>query len=166
MLAHTPIWVFALFAMLLALGLVQMRSREVSLQRASILPLIMVVLSLAGTLSAFGASAEPLAAWAAALAVSSFAVLSLPKPHGVSYNANTQRYNLPGSAVPLALMMGIFFTRYAVGATLGMHPELANLPTFTATTSAAYGLFSGVFLGRGLRLWQLARKARPAALTT
>jgi hypothetical protein len=161
-LVHTPIWVFALLAALIALGLAQMRSREVSLQRASILPLVMAALSLAGTLSAFGTSAGPLAAWAAALAVSTFAALSLPQPDGVAYNATTQRFTLPGSAVPLALMMGIFVTKYAVGASLGMHLNFAQAPSFALTASAVYGLFSGAFLGRGIRLWRLSRDSQRA----
>lgn len=165
-LAHTPIWVFALFVALIALGLIQLRGREINLQRASVLPLVMVVLSLAGTLSAFGAAPWPLLAWAAGLVLACSAVLALPMPAGIDFNATTQRFNLPGSTVPLALMMGIFFTKYVVGAALGMHPEFVQLPAFTAAASAAYGLFSGVFLGRALRLWRLASQAQPAALTT
>ncbi|AOW14354.1 hypothetical protein LPB72_03600 [Hydrogenophaga crassostreae] len=161
-LAHTPIWVFALFAALIVLGLSQMRGREIKLQRASILPLVMVVLSLAGTVSAFGAAPWPLLAWAAGLAVATTTLLALPLPAGTRFNATTRRVKLPGSAVPLALMMGIFFTKYAVGAALGMHPEFAQWPSFTTTAGALYGLFSGVFLGRGLRLWRLARKQTPA----
>ena len=160
-LTHTPIWVFALLAALIALGLAQMRAREVGLQRASALPLAMVALSLAGAASAFGVSVAPLAAWAAALAVTALAVLRLPQPKGVTYNASTQRFRLPGSAAPLALMMGIFFTKYAVGAALGMRPELAQQPAFAVTACAIYGLFSGVFLARGMRLWRLAVRLRP-----
>lgn len=159
-LAHTPVWVFALFAALIVLGLTQMRGREIKLQRASILPLVMVLLSFAGTLIAFGTAPWPLLAWAAGLAASTTAVLALPMPAGTHFNPTTQRFALPGSAVPLALMMGIFFTKYAAGAALGMQPELAQLPTFTATAGALYGLFSGVFLARGLRLWRLAHNPR------
>ena len=63
---------------------------------------------------------------------------------------------MPGSAVPLALMMGIFFTKYAVGVTLGMHLAQANDVSFALAVSALYGAFSGVFAGRAARLWRLA----------
>jgi hypothetical protein len=50
-LEHTPVWV--LFCALIALGIAQTRTREVSSARATILPFIMTTLSLSGVLSAF-----------------------------------------------------------------------------------------------------------------
>ena len=158
-LAHTPTWVFALFAVLVALGLGQMRTREVPLSRAAILPLVMVTLSLAGTLNAFPGSLWALASWAAVLTVTTSLLSMKPMASGTMFHAASKRFTLPGSAVPLALMMGIFFTKYAVGASLGSRAELAQLPAFTVGASAIYGLFSGVFLSRGLRLWRLSRAA-------
>ena len=65
----------------------------------------------------------------------------------------------PGSAVPLALMMGIFFTKYAVGVLLAMHPELRHQMGFALGISALYGGFSGIFAARALRLWTLALRS-------
>jgi len=45
--------------------------------------------------------------------------------------------------------------------TLANHPELRDSRALALTTSAAYGLFSGVFLGRAMALWALARRAWP-----
>ena len=156
-LAHTPTWVFALFAALVALGLSQMRTREVPLARAAILPLVMVALSLAGTLNAFPGSLWALASWATALSITTSLLCMKPMASGTALHPNSKRFTLPGSAVPLALMMGTFFTQYAVGASLGMHAELAQLPAFAIGASATYGLFSGAFLSRGLRLWRVSR---------
>ena len=158
-LAHTPIWVFALFAVLVALGLTQMRTREVPLSRAAILPLVMVLLSLMGTLSAFPGSLWALASWTAVLALTTWLLCLKSPADGTVFHATSRRLTLPGSAVPLALMMGIFFTKYAVGASVGMNAELVHLPAFAIGASAAYGLFSGAFLARGLRLWRLSRAA-------
>lgn len=158
-LAHTPPWVFALFAGLVALGLTQMRTREVPLARAAILPLVMVALSLMGTLNAFPGSLWALASWTTVLTLTT-ALLSLkPLAIGTVFHPSSKRFTLPGSAVPLALMMGIFFTKYAVGASVGMNAALAQLPAFAIGASAAYGFFSGVFLSRGLRLWRMGRAA-------
>ena len=63
---------------------------------------------------------------------------------------------VPGSAVPLALMMGIFLTKYAVGVTLAMHLVQAGDLAFAMSLSALYGAFSGVFAARAARLWRLA----------
>ena len=64
-LQHTPVWVWVLFCVLIALGIAQTREREVSIARATILPILMIALSLSGVLSAF--SQVPLAcgAWLA-----------------------------------------------------------------------------------------------------
>jgi hypothetical protein len=53
-------------------------------------------------------------------------------------------------------MMGIFFTKYAVGVALGMHLAQANDVSFAIPVSALYGAFSGVFAARAARLWRLA----------
>jgi hypothetical protein len=55
-------------------------------------------------------------------------------------------------------MMGIFFTKYAVGATLAMHPEIRHDAAFALAVPLMYGLFSGIFAGRALRLWKLAMR--------
>ena len=81
---------------------------------------------------------------------------SRPAPAGASYDAATREFSLPGSVVPLALMMGIFFTKYAVGVSTAMVPELTQLESFVLTVTVIYGAFSGIFLGRAIRLWRLA----------
>lgn len=157
--AHTPAWVFALLAALIALGLTQMRTREVPLSRAATLPLVMVALSFVGTINAFPGSLWALASWAAVLATTTVLLGQRPLAANTAFHAPTQTFTLPGSAVPLVLMMGIFFTKYAVGASVGMNAALAQQPAFATAASATYGLFSGVFLSRGLRLWRLSRSA-------
>jgi len=47
-LEHTPLWVWAVFAALILLGWQQTRTRDVSIARATILPVIMILLSLSG----------------------------------------------------------------------------------------------------------------------
>jgi hypothetical protein len=159
-LLQTPAWVYALFATLIALGLSQMRTRQIGIQRASMLPLIMLVLSLTGTTSAFNGSLQSLASWTTSLVLSASLIFSRALPRGTTYNTTTQRFTLPGSVVPLALMMGIFFTKYAVGVSLSVQPGLLTVPAYANAASAASGLFSGLFLGRGARLWGLALRSR------
>lgn len=156
-LLHTPRWVFGLFAVLLALGLSQVATRRAGLARVSILPLAMLGLSFFGVWSGFAAS-QPWAmlAWLAALGASAWQVSRRPLPAGTSYDASTRTFALPGSFVPLAMMMAIFLTKYAVGIAMAMQPGLAQHASFAWGASALYGAFSGVFLGRALRLWRLA----------
>ena len=52
--------------------------------------------------------------------------------------------------------MGIFFTKYAVGVSIGMQPALAHDTSFALTVSTLYGAFSGIFMARTAKLWRLA----------
>ena len=155
-LLHTPRWVFFLFAALLVLGLSQLAGRQAGLRKVSILPLAMLGLSFYGVVSAFAGQPWAVLGWLVALTGAAAAVSSRPLPQGTAYEPATRMFALPGSATPLALMMGIFFTKYAVGVALVMSPALGQQAGFAWAISALYGALSGVFLGRAMRLWRLA----------
>jgi hypothetical protein len=166
-LTHTPRWVFVLFALLVWLGIKQLYAGTVSLTRVTLMPLAMTGLSFYGMLSAFGDSPVALLGWACAATGLLLTVQRWPLPAAARYEAATRRFHLPGSAVPLALMMGIFFTKYVVGVVVAMHPLLPLHTGFALGIGLLYGAFSGIFAARGLRLWRLAiredRAAVPAA---
>jgi hypothetical protein len=155
-LANTPKWVFALFAALLCLGLSQLLTRRVGLSRITGLAIGMSAFSLYGTVSAFAGVPMALLAWLAGAAAVFALLAGRAAPLGTRFDAATRRFTVPGSAVPLALMMGIFFTKYAVGVALGMHLAQANDVSFALPVSTLYGAFSGVFAARAARLWRLA----------
>ena len=157
---NTPLWVWGLLAALLALGFSQTRSRSVGLTRIALLPLGLGAFSLYGTVSAFGAAPVVLGSWLAAGALLLLIVTQLPLPTGVRYDAASRRFQLPGSWVPMALIMGIFLTKYAVGVSLVLHPELKTHANFTLAIGTLYGVFSGIFASRALRLIRLALQPR------
>ena len=161
-LLHTPAWVFGLFVLLLWVGAKQLLAGSVSLTRVTILPLAMTGLSVYGVASAFGNEPMALVAWIAAALVLVGLVFTRPLPATTRYDAASRRFHLAGSAVPLALMMGIFFTKYVVGVLLAMHPELRHQTLFALGTGTLYGAFSGIFAARALRLWRLALQAERA----
>jgi hypothetical protein len=160
-LINTPLWVWGLLAGLLVLGFSQTRSRSVGLARVVLLPLGLGAFSLYGTVSAFGASPAVLGSWLAATVVLVLVVTQFALPGATHYDSATRRFQLPGSWVPMALIMGIFLTKYAVGVGLVMHPELKAHANFSLGIATLYGVFSGIFAGRTLRLLRLAM--RPAA---
>lgn len=155
-LLHTPIWVWGLFALLLWQGAKLARPSKMGPLRATLMPVAMVCLSIYGTVSAFGDQPHVVLAWLAGAAVMVTSVLQFPLPAGTRYDAAERRIHQPGSFVPLALMMGIFFTKYGVGVSLAMHPGLVQDTVFSTTFCAFYGGFSGIFAARALRL-QLQR---------
>ena len=123
-LSHTPRWVFVLFAGLLWLGGRQLLAGTVGLARITLMPLAMTGLAVYGVVSAFGDAPLALACWGGAALAMAALLLQRPPPAGTRYDAAQRRFHLPGSAVPLALMMGIFFTKYTVAVALAMQPAL------------------------------------------
>jgi len=154
-LTHTPIWVWGLLIALIAFGLVQRLPRRVGPVRATAVPIVLAAWSFAGVLSRPVHADLALTAWAVcALAV--FAViLRRPAPAGTRWRADQSLFEIPGSAVPLLAMMGLFAARYLGGASQAIAPTLAGQTAFIIAMSAVYGSFAGLFLGRAARLWRL-----------
>ncbi|MDO8280798.1 MAG: hypothetical protein Q8K31_04760 [Burkholderiaceae bacterium] len=160
---NTPVWVAGLFLALLLLGLSQAVARSASLRRITVMPIAMIGLSIWGTVSTFGAEPLVLSAWLASALLAGALVLRMPLPAGTRYEAGTRHFHVPGSFAPLALIMGIFLSKYCVGVMTAMHPELRHDPMFSLFFGSLNGLFSGVFAARSLRLWRLTlRHARSA----
>ncbi|MDP2450801.1 MAG: hypothetical protein Q8M93_04285 [Polaromonas sp.] len=163
-LKNTPPWVWGLLVALLALGLSQVRNRRVGALRMAIMPLAMTGLSLWGTASAFGKSplfGYILLVWLAGALLMAGLIATTAPPTGTRHDAAGHSFWVPGSWLPLALILGIFLTKYIVGVDLAMQPQLAQDGPYTLVTGALYGVFSGIFAGRSLRLIRLA--LRPAA---
>ncbi|HMA07354.1 MAG TPA: DUF6622 family protein [Ramlibacter sp.] len=161
-LQHTPSWVWGLLATLITLGLSQARTRTAGLARVALLPIAMTGLALWGTVSAFGGSTQfgpVLMAWLTAAVAALAAVAPFAPPAGTTYDPATRSFHLPGSWVPLLLILGVFLTKYVVGVELAMQPSLAHDSQYTLVVGTLYGAFSGIFSGRAIRLWRLA--ARP-----
>src|SRR5947209_5815275 len=116
-LRGTPTWVWALLAALVALGVSQARDREASLLRVSVMPVVMTAFSLFGMVSAFGKSpmfGDAMLMWMLAAAVTFALVGATRGSPRTEYHAATRTFFLPGSWAPLALILGIFLTRYVV----------------------------------------------------
>ena len=154
-ISHTPIWVFVLFFVLLTLGYLASRPRTLSRGRVAILPVAMMLLSAYGVVSAFGYRAMGILAWVAGMALAVLLNRILRLPRGANYFATTRSFALPGSWIPLALMLVIFFTKYAVAVLRLIHPALLDHVSFVAGISLAYGVLSGIFFASALTLWRL-----------
>ena len=168
-LKGTPTWVWGLLAALLALGLSQVRARKVSQVRMTVMPVAMVGFSLWGMASAFGSSplfVYVLLAWACGAALMLGLVASRDPAAGTRYLADSRSFAVPGSWVPLAIILGIFLTKYVVGVELVMQPGLAMDDRYPLIGGALYGLFSGTFAGRSVRLWRLALSRPSLPITT
>lgn len=163
-LSHTPVWVWALLAALIVLGLSQAKARTAGLARITVMPVAMTGLSIWGSVSAFGNTpmiGYVMLAWMFGAAVMLALVAPMDVPAGTAYDADTRTFALPGSWAPMLLMIGLFLTKYAVGVTLAMQPGMARDGVFTLVVGGLYGLFSGTFAGRAARVVRLAWQDTP-----
>ncbi len=163
-MTHTPIWVFGLLVGLIYFGLVQSRTRAVPKMRLAILPIVMIGLSLTGILSAFGVSWIAILVWVKAFGIVMLVSKKI-KPNGqITFSITTQKFTVPGSWIPMILMMAIFMTKYAVAVTLAKNSQLSHSLSFIIGVSFIYGWLSSVLFVRAWRVWASQKKtAIPAS---
>jgi hypothetical protein len=150
-LARTPVWVFPLFLALLYFGYSQSKTTQRRAPRIAAVPAAMLGLSLYGLGSAFGADWRAFAFWMLGLALAALLNMLLQQPKGVAYSRETRAYTIPGSWLPLGLIMGIFFIRYSVTAALATNPSLASAGALSAAVGLVYGLLSGLLFSRAIQ---------------
>ena len=118
----------------------------------------MVALSLSGVFKAFGHAPVALGGWGAGVGAALVFARGLVAARGAEWRPARGMLFVPGSWLPLVLIVGLFAVKYLAGATLALHPERAADPLFAGTCSLAYGVFSGLFLARGMSLRRIATR--------
>ena len=98
-------------------------------------------------------------AWLVGTAAAVALGLALATPKGVAYDETAGSFAIPGSWLPLFLMMAIFFTKYAVGVVLVRRLPFAASAEFIGAVSFAYCCFSGLFLARAMVIWRSAKQS-------
>jgi len=161
-LSRTPVWVWALLALLVALGARQLSTQVVSRTRVAALPVALGMLSLWGAGSSFGVRPQVLGPWLLGVGAGLMLNRPLRLPRRVRALPDG-RFEIGGSVVPLALMMAVFSTRYAVNVALAVAPGLATEPSFAAAAGLLYGLPFGLLAARAAQVLGTAPRALPAA---
>ena len=158
-LSHTPIWVWLLLTLLLALGLWQRRDRRVRRGQLLALPLALLALGLWSMASGFAALPLVCLCWLGSIAAFLWLGTRLPRPAAARWLPEEQRLFLPGSWVPMVLIVSIFSLRYGAGVGQGLHPQWRGQWQVQAPLALLFGGLSGLFLGRTLGLLRLTRPA-------
>jgi hypothetical protein len=162
--SHTPIHVWAILAFLVYRGMVSSRDREVELRKLCIIPVVMLVLSLQDIAAKFGLAGIALAAWIAGVALALAPVLLFGADR-IAAGSAPGTVRVRGSWMPLALMMAVFFTKYAASVMLAVFPQAHQNTLAAGAVCVLFGLFNGVFLGRLARdLWTHANLQAGAAV--
>ncbi|MEJ6006811.1 DUF6622 family protein [Paucibacter sp. AS339] len=146
--SHIPGFVWAILAFILIMGLLQSRDQWMSKSRLKLVPMIWLAYGAWGVVGSFGPSAGAILPWVCGLIAGQMLVRRSGWPGTCHFDSARNLFFVPGSWLPLALMMGIFLAKFAVGMSTALHPELLNTPAFASSFSALFGAFGGAFLGR------------------
>ena len=157
---RTPPWVWLILAGLVALGLKQAADHSVSPGRLLAQPLVLGALSLHSAIAAFGLHTWVMVGWPLGVAAGVLLNRWLGLPRQVQVQADGH-LRIGGSWAPMALLMLIFWLRYAIVAALAVAPALGGQAVFVVLGCAVYGLASGLV---GAWAWRGLRLVHPQAL--
>jgi len=144
-LAHTPLWVFALFAVLLALGVQALRPRAVAVWRLLVVPGVFIAWGFISlVLQARFAPLLGLDFLMAAAIGGAIAWVTTPAK-GPRVERADGLVRLPGSAAPLVRNLVIFAAKYGLGAVAAMVPAQAH--AIAVWDLGVSGASAGYFLG-------------------
>ena len=142
--AHTPGWVWVLYALLLLLGLQRTRDSTVPLWRLLILPVAVTLLALSRVI---GADTAALAATLLGLVAGSVAGWPLERA-GATRRLPDGRLWLRGEWLSFVQIVIVLAFRYATSVASAMNPALDAAPTWRLGTHLVSATLSGLFLGR------------------
>ena len=163
--SHVPTWVWAILGYIVFMGLKQTREMRLTRLRLIALPTFWLCFGAWGVIGHYGVASLPTALWIAGLALGLSLMLRADWAGrlGARYDAETSSYVVPGSWVPLALMLSIFIAKFAQGVLLALHPEWASMIAVQLGTGLVFGTISGAMLGRSVSILRTAfRPATPA----
>ena len=137
----TPMWVYLLFALLIYKGVIATKPKTVKLSKLFIMPV--VFLYLMGRKMSYNPTY-----FLIFLVVGCFIGLLIYKNVKIKADKEQKIIQLPGSIVPIILIIIAFAKGYFIGYTTAVHPEIAKTVCFTIGVAIASGILSGIFIGR------------------
>ncbi|MCW0232981.1 MAG: hypothetical protein OJJ21_05215 [Ferrovibrio sp.] len=158
-LSHTPLWVWALLALLAWLGSLGLRQRRMTLRRIAIVPAIFILWGLAGLVARPFDPDTIAALWLGGLAGGLLLGLATG-PRILSADRLRGRVELPASWWPLLRNLIIFFAHYALTVTAILTAHRVVLIQADIVVS---GGSAGYFIGWGLALWRRYRSVADTA---
>jgi hypothetical protein len=156
----TPIWVWLLLVVLLSRGFKALRGGTAPLSKLALVPLIFAGWGIAHLIS------DPLVGWSSAIAWITGALVGVTV--GV-FIASRSRFivdpvsntvMLPGSVVPLLLIIVTFAVKFWLGVELATVTDIASLGMFVLIDAVVSGAVAGVFAGRFFTYWLALRTRR------
>lgn len=160
-LQNTPDWVYLLFGILLALGLVSLRTRTVKIWRVLVAPAVFILWGIYGLLLRLdGTGLLPLY-WTGAAAVAALLAWYGTNLDAMEPDPAQGRVHVAGSVFPLARNMVLFFAKYTIGIAIAY--AAFDRHVLYAVDVAVSGVSVGYFAGWLLRFGQRYRRVAATA---
>lgn len=156
--SQTPAFVWGILVFCISIGVMQSRDQRMKRQRLLLVPVIWMLFGLWGVTSVFGLQAQSLAFWSLGLALTAAALKRFNWSVGSRLDASSGQYFVPGSWLPMAMIMSIFLVKYCVGISLVIAPQVIQDTRFLVGISALYGALSGLFIARALSILQRSKQ--------
>jgi len=161
---HTPLWAFAVLAVLVLFGVQALRPRTIALWRLMVIPAVFIGW---GVISLFARSTQSpalLLDWLGTGAIGFAMAWVSTSLAGVHVDRAAGLVRLPGSAVPLIRNLGIFLAKYCLAAAVAVAPALASglAPWDVAVSALSAGFFAGWVLRFARKYWREPAPALPA----
>ncbi len=162
-LHRTPLWVWALFALLLYRGIRALRPRQLSVSRTFLLPvlfLVWVLVSIHGEVTDLRAAYEAFTASMVTSVVLGWMLWS--RAGRATYHPQTRMIERPGSPITLVLLVLAFASKFVLMTMLARDHGLAADAAFSAAFGGVSGLIAGMVWGGTLsQVWHLRHLALP-----
>jgi hypothetical protein len=158
-LTHTPLYVWAIFALIIFMGYQRTRDRTIQVWRLFIFPVLMIVTAVSGLI---GSGLAVLPAVLAGFAVGGVSGWLLER-EGATRRLPDGRLWLKGEWWSFAQVLLIFGFRYGLAVVTAVDPTLVADPTVHLVTAFVSSLLSAMVLGRTLARLRVYFTSVPAA---
>ena len=148
-LMNTPLWAYAIFALLVWLGVCQLRARWISIHRVWLTPIVFIVWGFLGLVLHNTGSAASLSPWL--MAASLGVALGLLRKNTLVIDTDLGRVMRPASAMPLLRNLIVFAAHYGLNIAAAFHPGQHSIMQLDMGVS---GIFAGYFGGWLMRFVQ------------
>ena len=144
----TPVWVWAVFAYGIYMGIKAFGERKVSLKSMVILPAVFLFLSVPTLLGIVGPNPAVGAVWGLCLLAGVVLGWYFLTPEPVSVNLRDGTLVVPGTWTVLVLFVTVFLVKFVYGFETAVNPDLAAQPGFLLGVFSLSGLSTGIVFGR------------------
>jgi hypothetical protein len=165
-IVNTPLWVWALLAFLLYIGIRALQPSTAPLSRIAILPTVFLAWGLYGLFSMHALTLSRVLPWLAAIGCGVAVGLVVAGLQPIRADKVRRLVRAPGGPLTLALILGIFATKYVFGVLHETDPAAFAQPRFWLSELALSGVLTGMFIGRFVGLWRQYRAAPHEDLDT